>query len=288
MSADTDTLVMGAVAYDPKVSTIWEGFKTYFARHGLSFDYVLYSNYERQVEAHLAGHFHVAWNSPLAWIRSERLARTRGLEVEAVAMRDTDQDLTSVIVVRSDSAIGALSDLKGKTVAVGAVDSPQATLIPLSYLRDQGLKPGVDFEVQYNDLLGGKHGDHIGGEREAARALIAGRADAACMIDGNHLMFITEGTLSSSATRILAQTEAYDHCNFTVGPSAPGELVEQFRKLLLSMSYADAEVRPLMDLEGLKSWREGRVEGYRALDKAVDEEEFYDREGHITVRNYRY
>ena len=64
MAADTGTLVMGAVAYDPKVS-IWEGFKSYFASRGLSFDYVLYSNYERQVEAHLAGHTHVAWNLPL-------------------------------------------------------------------------------------------------------------------------------------------------------------------------------------------------------------------------------
>ena len=288
MSADTDTLVMGAVAYDPKVITIWEGFKSYFARHGLSFDYVLYSNYERQVEAHLAGHFHLAWNSPLAWIRSERLAHARGCKVEAIAMRDTDQDLTSVIVVRSDSPVRAPSDLKGKTIAVGAIDSPQATLIPLSYLRDQGLTPGVDFEVIYNDLLGGKHGDHIGGEREAARALVAGRVDAACMIDGNHLMFITEGTLPSNATRILAQTEPYDHCNFTAGPSASLKKVEQFRDLLLGMSYADAEVRPLMDLEGLKSWREGRIEGYRVLDKAVDEEGFYDREGRITVPNYRY
>lgn len=288
MSFDTDTLVMGAVAYDPKVVPIWEGFKSYFARHGLSFDYVLYSNYERQVEAHMEGHFHIAWNSPLAWIRSERLARARGYKVESVAMRDTDQDLTSVIVVRSDSSIGTLADLKGKTIAVGAIDSPQATLIPLSYLRDQGLTPGVDFEVKYNDLLGGKHGDHIGGEREAARALVAGRADAACMIDGNHLLFVTEGTLSSSATHILAQTETYDHCNFTSGPASPREMVERFRELLLGMSYADAEVRPLMDLEGLKSWKEGRTEGYRALDKAVDEEGFYDREGRITVANYRY
>jgi phosphonate transport system substrate-binding protein len=288
MPADTETLVMGAVAYDPKVITIWEGFKSYFARHGLSFDYVLYSNYERQVEAHLAGHFHLAWNSPLAWIRAERLARARGDKVEAVAMRDSDQDLTSVVVVRSDSPIAALSDLKGKTIAVGAIDSPQATLIPLSYLRGQGLTPGVDFEVIYNDRLGGKHGDHIGGEREAARALVAGRADAACMIDANHLLFITEGTLKSNATRILAQTGTYDHCNFTAGPSAPRALIEQFRELLLGMSYADAEVRPLMDLEGLKSWREGRIEGYRALDKAVDEEGFYDRAGGITIPNYRY
>ena len=286
--SDSNILLLGAVAYDPKVVTIWEGFKGYFARHDLSFDYILYSNYERQVEAHLNGDFHVAWNSPLAWVRTVRLARSRGQEVEAIAMRDTDQDLTSVIVVRSDSTIQSIDDLRGRKVAVGAVDSPQATLIPLSHLRSQGLIPNEDFEVRHNDLLGGKHGDHIGGEREAARSLMAGAADAACMIDGNHLLFINEGTLPIGATRVLSQTGTYDHCNLTVGPAAPSLLVERFHELLMEMSYTDPEVRPLLDLEGLKVWREGRVEGYRALERAVDEMRFYDEDGNITNADYRY
>jgi phosphonate transport system substrate-binding protein len=285
---NSDILLLGAVAYDPKVVTIWEGFKSYFARHDLSFDYLLYSNYERQVESHLKGDFHVAWNSPLAWVRTVRLARARGQEIEALAMRDTDQDLTSVIVVRTDSGIQSIADLKDKKVAVGAIDSPQATLIPLSHLRAQGLTPGADFKVMYNDLLGGKHGDHIGGEREAARSLMTGEADAACMIDSNHLLFITEGTLPAGATRVLSQTAPYDHCNLTVGPATPRPLLERFHTLLMEMSYDDPEVRPLLNLEGLKSWREGRVEGYRALEKAVDEMRFYDRDGNITIADYRY
>lgn len=285
---DSETLILGAVAYDPKVVAIWEGFKSYFIHHGLPFDFVLYSNYERQVEAHLARHFHVAWNSPLAWIRTDRMARARGQHAEAIAMRDTDQDLTSLIIVRSDSSIKSIDDLKGKVVACGALDSPQASLIPLSHLRAQGLVEGIDFAVVYNDLLGGKHGDHIGGEREAARALIADRVDAACVIDGNHLAFINEGTLPAGSTRVLAQTGAYDHCNFTITSAAPSNLVEKFRELLLGMSYDNAEVRPLMDMEGLKVWREGRVEGYRALEIAVDESGFYDREGHINNPDYKY
>jgi phosphonate transport system substrate-binding protein len=286
--ADTNTFVLGAVAYDPKVVTIWEGFKAYFARHKFAFDFVLYSNYERQVEEHLAGRFHAAWNSPLAWIRSERLARAGGREVEAIAMRDSDQNLTSVVVVRADSDIQSVADLKGRVIAVGALDSPQATLLPLHHLRANGLTPGVDFEVQFNDLLGGKHGDHIGGERQAARSLMDGQAAAACIIDANHLSFVKEGTLQAGATRILAQTAPYDHCNFTVVKGAADELTERFRELLLGMSYDDAEVRPLLDLEGLKVWREGRVEGYGALDAAVDEMKFYDADGRITNPNYRY
>jgi ABC-type phosphate/phosphonate transport system substrate-binding protein len=270
---------MGAVAYDAKVVTIWDGFRDWFAGQGFDFDYVLYSNYERQVEALMAGHVHVAWNSPLAWARAARMG-----PVTAVAMRDTDCDLTSVVVVLADSGIETVADLTGRTVAVGAVDSPQATLIPLSYLRSAGVD---DVKVQFHDIGVGKHGDHIGGERDAAQALMSGAADAACMVDGNHLLFGVEGTLPAGSTRILAQTPPYDHCNFTVAPGAPPELVDRFRALLLEMSYEDPDVRPLLDLEGLKEWRDGRTSGYAQLERAVEEVGFYDSAGNITAVGYR-
>ena len=266
-----NTIILGAVAYDPKVVTIWEGFREFFAKHEVDFDFVLYSNYERQVEAHVRGHIDVAWNSPLAWLQLERIAKRLGRTPHAIAMRDTDCGLTSVIVVRSGDGIESVADLRGKTVAVGAADSPQATLIPLVHLREAGLEPGRDFEVRRFDVLLGKHGDHIGGERDAARALVAGEVAAACMIDGNHLLFTREGVLTSGATRILAQTQTYDHCNFSVLDDA-GErpVMRRFVKLLLEMSYADASVRPLMDLEGLRAWLPGRTEGYAQLDRALD------------------
>src|SRR2546429_9031258 len=183
--SDTNSLLVGAVAYDPKVVRIWDGFQAYFQKYGLPFDCILYSNYERLVEAQFAGQVHVAWNSPLAWVQSERIAAATGRQAEALAMRDTDCDLTSIILVRSDSPIGAIADLKGGRVAVGAGDPPQATLFPLSFLSGHGLDPGRDFQVLPFDVLRGKHGDHIGGERDAARGLGRGDAEGACMIAGN-------------------------------------------------------------------------------------------------------
>jgi phosphonate transport system substrate-binding protein len=56
----------------------------------------------------------------------------------------------------------------------------------------------------------------------------------------------------------------------------------------MGMSYDDPEVRPLLDLEGLKSWEPGRVTGYRALEQAVEEMKFYDDCGNITVADYQY
>jgi phosphonate transport system substrate-binding protein len=258
-------LILGAVAYDPKVVPIWEGFKTFFEAAGLPFDFVLYSNYERQVEAHLRGDIDVAWNSPLAWIEAERAARARGRRAEAIAMRDTDRDLTSVVLVRADGPIRETADLRGKRIAVGASDSPQATLIPLVALAEAG----AEGSVIRHDVLVGKHGDHVGGERDAIKALLAGDADAACVIDGNRLAFVREGLIPASAVRVVLQTEPYDHCNFTILDGGPPSIAK-FRELLLGMSYDDPALRPLLDMEGLRQWLPGRTTGYALLERAVD------------------
>lgn len=219
----------------------------------------------------------------MAWVRTRRLAAARDAHVEALAMRDTDRDLSSVIVVRTDSPVQSVDDLANTVVGVGAVDSPQATLLPLAYLRGRG----VAVRVRRFDIGVGLHGDHIGGERDAARALLAGSVDAARMIDGNHLRFRQEGTLPQGATRVIAQTPHFDHCNLTIGPSAPPDLAARFKHLLLGMSYADPALRPLFDLEGLKSWCEGRTDGYMPLESAVDAFGFYGTEGQISARDYR-
>jgi ABC-type phosphate/phosphonate transport system substrate-binding protein len=284
-------LVLGAVAYDPKVVTIWDGFRPWLRGQGLDFDYVLYSNYERQVEELIAGRVDVAWNSPLAWVRARRLAAASGVELTPVTMRDTDCDLRSLVVVPTDDRAGSLADLRGRVVGTGAVDSPQATLLPLSLLRAAGLSPGADTSVRRFDVGVGLHGDHIGGERDAARALFAAdpaeRVDAACMIDSNLLLFAREGTLPSGSVRVLARTDPYDHCTMTAGPAADEAAVTRFAQLLLGMDYADAALRPLLDLEGLKQWLPPRLSGYAQLERAVDESGFYDATGQIDANDYR-
>jgi ABC-type phosphate/phosphonate transport system substrate-binding protein len=263
---------VGAVAYDPKVVTIWEGFKPYFEKRGAPIDYVLYSNYDAQVAANLAGEVEVAWNSPLAWVKSQVVSHGG---CRAIAMRDSDRDLTTKILARKDSEITSLTDLKGKSIAVGASDSPQATLIPLSMLADAGVVPREDCRVVYHDVMVGKHGDHVGGERNAARALATGDADAACVLDANYTAFINEGTLDPGTTRVLASTPPFDHCNFTVRQGLPEERSKPFIEVLLGMSFQDPEVRSLMELEGLKQWLPARTSGYAQLERAVERFKFY-------------
>jgi ABC-type phosphate/phosphonate transport system substrate-binding protein len=266
-------LRIGAVAYDPKVVTIWEGFLPYFAKHGAEIDYVLYSNYDAQVDANLSGEVDIAWNSPLAWVKSQIVSKGKCL---AIAMRDSDRDLTTKIIVRANSPFSSLSDLKGKTIAVGASDSPQGTLIPLNRVAESGLDPFHDCKVLYHNVMVGKHGDHVGGERDAARALASGAADAACVLDANYGVFINEGTLDPGTTRVLATTPPFDHCNFTVRASLPADRWKPFVDMLLGMSFQDREVRAFMEMEGLKKWLPARTTEYTQLKKAVERFNFYE------------
>jgi ABC-type phosphate/phosphonate transport system substrate-binding protein len=271
-SSTGHALRIGAVAYDPKVVTIWEGFKPYFAKRGAEIDYVLFSTYDAQVDANLSGAVDVAWNSPLAWVKSQIVSRGG---CRAIAMRDSDRDLTTKIIVRANSALSKLADLKGKALAVGALDSPQATLIPLGLVADAGVDPRWDCRVLYHNVMVGKHGDHVGGEREAAKALASGAADAACVLDANYAVFINEGTLDPGSTRVLATTPSFDHCNFTIRAGLPEERLKPFLDALLAMSFQDPEVRAFMEMEGLKKWLPARTSGYAQLEKAVARFDFF-------------
>jgi ABC-type phosphate/phosphonate transport system substrate-binding protein len=94
-------------------------------------------------------------------------------------------------------------------------------------------------------------------------------------------VFTNEGTLPQGSTKVLAQTSPYDHCNMTVTSAGPGDEIAHFGKLLLDMAYDDPVVRPLLDLEGLKQWVDGRTVGYALLERAVDETGFYDESGGV-------
>ena len=259
-------LTVGAVAYEPRVVTIWDGLSRWLSHAGLPTEYVLYQTYEQQVIALLAGHVDVAWNSPLAWLETERLAALMGREARVIAMRDSDRDLRSVVVVRAESTLHTAADLHGKRVGVGAIDSPQATLLPLHRLVTANVMPvPVCF-----DVATGRHGDVLDGERAAAQALASGEVDAACMMDSNLLLFALEGVLPGGMPRVVAQTEPYDCRCLTALAGGPEKLISQFHDLLMEMDYNDPELRAIFDLEGLRAWKPGRTSGYVQLREAVE------------------
>ncbi|HTM26668.1 MAG TPA: PhnD/SsuA/transferrin family substrate-binding protein [Vicinamibacterales bacterium] len=265
-------LKVGAVMYDPKVSVIWEIIRDFFDSHDCPIDVGFYSTYEAQVTALLDRTIDLAWNSPLAWLDAQRRS---GGGCRAIAMRDSDRDRVSYFVARRDGPVRVLPDLRNRTLAVGAIDSPQATLIPLARLRRDGLDPRADLTVRRFDVLVGKHGDHVGGERDAFEFLRSGRASACAMLDLNWDAWTKDGTIDADHFVVVAETDRFDHCIFTVRQDLDAAAERRWLEALFAMRYDNPAHREMMDLEGLKAWLPGRVSGFGPLSQAVDSERFF-------------
>ena len=259
-------ILVGAVLYNPKVSVIWDIIRDFFEENRCPIDAVFYTNYELMVRALVQGHIDIAWNSPLAWLDAERQL---GGACRAIAMRDTDQDRVSHVITRTDGGLTSIEGMRGKTLAVGAKDSPQATLIPLRWLQRHGLEPEQDFQVRRFDVLVGKHGDHVGGELQAFQCLARGEADASALLDLNWEHWTRDGTIDPRTYRILTTTQPFDHCCFTVRQDFSRDRERRFVQALFAMRYDDPKHREMMDMEGLKAWVPGRTSGYTLLQEAV-------------------
>ncbi len=269
----TKPIILGAVLYDPKVSVIWDIIREYFEDNGVPMDVVFFTNYELQVESLLNGQLDVAWNSPLAWVDTER--RADGA-CRAIAMRDTDRDRCSHLITKKASGITSPADLKGKTIGFGAEDSPQARLIPIQMLSEHGLKAGDDYTAKRFDVLVGKHGDHIGGELDAFKALEAGDVDVSCLLDLNWEAWTKDGTINTEEYAIIATTDNFDHCNFTVLDGFDTDREKAFLEALFAMDYENPDHKEMMDLEGLKKWEPGRTSGYGQLTTGCELISFFE------------
>jgi ABC-type phosphate/phosphonate transport system substrate-binding protein len=259
------SVLLGAVAYDPKVVTIWEGIREHFRENGVAFDFALFSNYERQVEELLKGHVDVAWNTPLAHVRVRRATGGRSL---SLGMRDSDRDFRSRLVARAGSGVRGPSDLAGKTLAVGSRDSTQARILPLHFLREAGA-PLDRAEVLPFDTDLGKHGDTGTSELDVLAALRDGRADAGVVGDLVWLSEQAAGHVDPAQVESVWTTPPFDHCMFDALPTLPLASAEAFRKALFAMRWEEPNHRRLLQLEGLKRWMPPREEGYRSLEAAL-------------------
>lgn len=263
--SNNQTILLGAVAYDPKVVTIWEGIREHFSEQGVPLDFALFSNYERQVESLLQGHIDIAWNTPLAHVRVRQ--RTGG-ESHSLAMRDSDRDFRAKVIVRRDSNIKSLKDLEGKTLAVGTADSTQARILPLYFLAAEGVDV-ARINVMPFDSDPGKHGDTGSSELDVLRAVHERLADAGTVGD---LVWVNEqaaGHIDVNKVEPLWTTPGFDHCMFDAHPNLAPEKIDAFKRALFAMRWENPQHRRLLELEGLREWLPAREEGYRSLEEAL-------------------
>jgi phosphonate transport system substrate-binding protein len=283
------TIWLGAVAYNPKVVTIWEGMRQYFHEEAhLPVEVVLFQSYEAQVIALLARPgealpcIDIAWNTNLAYLQADEWS---GHACRAIAMRDTDLDWMTKIVAVTGGPIAAItdlknpdlknSDLKNRTLALGSRDSGHAAILPVHFLEQQGMIEGRDYRTLRFDTDLGKHGDTGTSEVEVVRAVLDGRADAGAIGNRFWNTVQNERLVPEGGLREIWSSPAYNHCMFTARPELDFEQQQRFVDALSAMSYENPVHRPILEAEGLKRWLAPHLDGYAALRQAANEQGFF-------------
>ncbi len=277
----TRTIWVGAVAYDPKVVTIWEGMRRYFHEEAqVPVEIVLFQSYEAQVSALLAPadapapRIDIAWNTNLAYLQAEAWS---GRRCRPVAMRDTDLGWTTKIVAVNGGPVASLADLKNRTLALGSRDSGHAAILPVHFLDGLGLAEGRDYRTLRFNTDMGKHGDTGTSESEVIRAVLDGRADAGA-IGSPYWQAVRSGRLVPEGALVEIWTsEPYNHCMFTARADFDPALERRFAEALLAMSWDNPDHRAVLEAEGLKRWITPELGGYDALREASARQGFLGR-----------
>jgi len=273
------TIWVGAVAYNPKVVTIWEGMRCYFHEEAhLPVEVVLFQSYEAQVFALLAPtgeaipRIDIAWNTNLAYLQADEWS---GHACRAIAMRDTDLGWMTKIIAVTGGPVVTLADLKDRTLALGSRDSGHAAILPVHFLQHQGMRDLREYRTLRFDSDLGKHGDTGTSEVEVIRAVLDGRADAGAIGSPFWNTVRNEGLVPEGGLREVWSSPPYNHCMFTARPDLDREQERRFVEALLAMNYDNPVHREILDAEGLKRWLAPHLDGYTDLRQAAAEQGFF-------------
>ena len=131
------------------------------------------------------------------------------------------RELDGSIIVARDGPIKSATDLRGRTL-----NTPDAlaiiTFLGEQWLRDNGLRPGVDVEVR-----------HSPSHNNAILAVAHGEAEAAV---ASAAVFENMPRRVTSRLRILTSTKKVPHMMFMAGPKLSDAEVQRLRKVMLDFT----------------------------------------------------
>jgi phosphonate transport system substrate-binding protein len=136
------------------------------------------------------------------------------------------------IIVRKDSPVRTIADLKGKSMAFGASRSTTGSLIPNYMLFSEGVTA---------DHL--KTTKYFRNHEEVAKAVLKGIFDAGAVKD------VVAWKYRSQGLRAIAMSEELPNAPIAAGPSLPKDAEAALTKALLSITGNDPDGRA--DLSGL-------------------------------------
>ncbi|OTE97603.1 phosphonate ABC transporter substrate-binding protein [Crenothrix sp. D3] len=185
-------------------------------------------NYEEFDNKLYSGHFDFAMPNPYQTI----LSLAHGYHIFG-KMAD-DENFRGIILIRKDSNIKEVSDLKGKAVAYPAETALAATMMPQQYLHTNGLDVNTDIENRY-----------VGSQESSIMNVLLGHVAAAATWPVPWKTFSAEHPDQAAQLIIKWQTESLPNNGWVVRNDVPTELAAQFAQTLFALQNSEQGLKML-------------------------------------------
>lgn len=185
-------------------------------------------NYEEFDKKLYTGHFDFAMPNPYQTV----LSLKHGYRL--FGKMGDDSNFRGIILVRKDSGISAVGDLKGKKVAYPAVTALAATMMPQYYLHTHGIDVNRDIENLY-----------VGSQESSIMNVLRGHVAAGATWPLPWLTFSAEHPDEASQLEVKWQTETLPNNGWVARQDVPPALVSQFATALFALKDS-AEGRKML------------------------------------------
>jgi len=175
-------------------------------------------NYEEFDRKLYSGHFDFAMPNPYQTVNSLK----HGYRVFG-KMAD-DDDFRGIILVRRDSGINTVADLKGKAVSYPAPTALAATMMPQYYLQTHGIDINRDIENRY-----------VGSQESSIINVLRGHVAAGATWPVPWKTFSKENPQLAAQLEVKWKTEPLQNNGWVVRKDLPTEVATKFATLLFNL-----------------------------------------------------
>lgn len=186
--------------------------------------YTVHSN-AAEVEAIRSGRLHIAGFSTGPTGYAVNLGGFVPLAVKGTA--DGFQGYNLITIVKKDSPIKTMADLKGKLVAHTSASSNSGNLAPRALFPSEGITPDKDYKVKYS----GKHDQSIMG-------VLSGDYDAAPVASDVFNRMVSAGRINGDDFRIIYTSPRFPTSSFGYAHDLKPELVAKIKEAFSTFRFS--------------------------------------------------
>lgn len=179
------------------------------------------ANYVGVVEALGSGQVDFAIIPPFAYVLAHKES---GAEVLLSAInKEGESSYRSELVVKKDSGIQSVEDLKGKRIAFVDPSSSSGYIYPAAYLINHGIDLDNDVQTIF-----------AGGHDAAMQALVNGDVDLACTYEGLRNKLVDDFPTILDDTEVLTYTDDIPYIALVVRKDLPEEMKQKIKDGVLN------------------------------------------------------